>query len=113
MPTATVDIREIAQPPLREAVTGAGLCRTCVNAPECTFPRDPRRPVRSCDEFEGAHGPRSEQHPPALAVPVFPTSGGLDRGTTEMKGLCAQCARRHTCVYPKPAGGVWHCDELV
>jgi hypothetical protein len=25
--------------------------------------------------------------------------------------LCSNCEDRHTCIYPKPAGGVWHCEE--
>ncbi|MBP2670313.1 MAG: hypothetical protein H6Q85_379, partial [candidate division NC10 bacterium] len=46
MPTTTVVLQEVAQTPIRQIHVGAGLCRTCVKAPECTFPRDPRRPVR-------------------------------------------------------------------
>lgn len=28
------------------------------------------------------------------------------------KGLCSNCEERATCIYPKPEGGVWHCDEF-
>ncbi len=31
----------------------------------------------------------------------------------EFKGLCVNCANRHTCLCPKPEGGVWHCEEYV
>jgi hypothetical protein len=31
----------------------AGLCLTCQNASECTFPRDPKKPVWQCEEFVG------------------------------------------------------------
>jgi hypothetical protein len=48
-----------------------------------------------------------------VAPAVFPRDEAPDRGTTELKGLCVQCARRDSCTYPKPAGGVWHCDELA
>ncbi|OGB94967.1 MAG: hypothetical protein A2Z31_07100 [candidate division NC10 bacterium RBG_16_65_8] len=113
MPTITVPLQEIARPPIRQITVGAGLCRTCVQAAECTFPRDPNRPVRSCDEFEGADGPRSDHIPRIVAASVFPLGGRPEKGATEVKGLCVQCARRHTCAYPKPAGGVWHCDELA
>ncbi|MHC4942009.1 MAG: hypothetical protein ACYTG7_03225 [Planctomycetota bacterium] len=27
------------------------------------------------------------------------------------KGLCMNCAHREICLYPKPEGGVWHCEE--
>ena len=26
-------------------------------------------------------------------------------------GLCSHCENREFCTYPKPEGGVWHCDE--
>jgi hypothetical protein len=113
MPTTTVDLLEVIRPPIRQITVGAGLCRTCISAPECTFPRDPSRPVRSCDEFEGADAPRSDHIPRMVAASIFPPGDAFDKGTTEMKGLCVQCARRHTCTYPKPVGGVWHCDELA
>jgi len=113
MPTITLDRQEIVRPPIRQITVGTGLCRTCVKAAECTFPRDPTRPVRSCDEFDGAEAPRFEHVPRTVAPSIFPLSGAPDKGTTEMKGLCVQCARRHTCAYPKPVGGVWHCDELA
>jgi len=28
-----------------------------------------------------------------------------------LKGLCLTCARKKTCLHPKPEGGVWHCEE--
>ena len=31
----------------------------------------------------------------------------------EFKGLCVNCANRHTCLFPKSEGGVWHCEEYV
>ena len=30
---------------------------------------------------------------------------------SELPGLCRNCARLVDCTYPKPEGGVWHCDE--
>jgi hypothetical protein len=113
MPTTTVHPQEIAGPSIRQIVIGVGLCRTCVRAPECTFPRDPRRPVRSCDEFDGADTPPSEHTPRTVTASVFPSEDAPEKGATELKGLCVQCGRRQTCAYPKPAGGVWHCDELA
>lgn len=113
MPTMTADLLEIAHPPIRQITVGAGLCRTCVKAVECTFPRDPIRPVRSCDEFEGADAPHSDNTPRIVATSVFPLGDRPQKGASEVKGLCVQCARRHTCAYPKPVGGVWHCDELA
>lgn len=30
---------------------------------------------------------------------------------SELPGLCRNCARLVDCTYPRPEGGVWHCDE--
>ena len=32
---------------------------------------------------------------------------------SEFKGLCVNCASRHTCLFPKNEGGVWHCEEYL
>ena len=113
MPTTTGNLQEIVRLPIRRTTVGAGLCRTCARAADCTFPRNPGHPVRSCDEFEGADGRPADRNPRIVATPIFPPDGAPAPRTAEMKGLCVQCARRHTCAYPKPAGGVWHCDELA
>jgi hypothetical protein len=112
-PTATAIQDVAASTPIRQTIPGSGLCRTCVKAAECTFPRSPGHIVRSCDEFEGADGPRSTYPPLEGGAPIFPAADPAGVSTAELKGLCGQCARRQTCTYPKPAGGVWHCDELA
>ena len=30
---------------------------------------------------------------------------------TGVPGLCRNCARLSNCTYPRPEGGVWHCEE--
>jgi hypothetical protein len=84
-----------------------GLCTLCVQAPTCTFPRDPSRPIRSCDEFEEGASVRAQGVARAVAL----SSASDDE--PELKGLCRHCAIRLTCTFPKPEGGIWHCDELV
>ena len=27
------------------------------------------------------------------------------------RGLCSNCEERRSCAFPKPEGGVWHCEE--
>lgn len=85
-----------------------GLCATCLNANGCTFPRAPGRAILSCDEFEvpGTLPTRS-------FASVIPTPEAEEADKAELKGLCRHCAIRITCRYPKPPGGVWHCDELA
>ena len=90
-----------------ERTLDTGLCRDCVSAPTCTFPRDPTRPIWSCDEFK----PPSSVSAPGQ--PAAAGTAGMERTEPEdLKGLCRYCVRRPTCQYPKLPGGVWHCDEL-
>lgn len=39
------------------------------------------------------------------------TSRNGETDDRRFKGLCVNCAYRETCLYPKPEGGVWHCEE--
>ena len=87
-----------------------GLCSTCKNAPGCTFPRDSRKPALYCEEFEVDISPsariagKEKPLPTALVDPDDEDSGKLI-------GLCRNCDNRRTCVFPKPEGGIWHCEE--
>ncbi len=84
-----------------------GLCTTCVNEADCTFPRSVDRPVTTCDEFEGV-----------VAAPA-PVSVVRQDGRERWEmanhewypGLCSICEKRETCTYPKPKEGVFHCEE--
>jgi len=91
-----------------------GLCSSCVFELTCTYHRDPKHPVLQCEEFRGI-------------IRSAVKTGGLKnnpfskvRKTTltpkisfhPCKGLCLDCEERVTCTYPKPEGGVWHCEEF-
>jgi len=104
---ATMAMQEAERAVLRKAPSIGGLCRDCVNAPTCTFPRDPSRPIWFCDEFEPpASVPGSDQR-------VDPGTAGTETAEPEeLKGLCRHCLRRPTCQFPKLPGGVWHCEEM-
>ncbi len=104
----TMAMQEAERAVLRKAPSIGGLCRDCVNAPACTFPRDPSRPIWSCDEFKSSTSASRPGQPVA--------SGTAEAARTEpeeLKGLCRDCLRRLTCQFPKPPGGVWHCEELA
>jgi len=87
-----------------------GLCLTCKNAPGCTFPSAHKRPVFYCEEFE------IEKTPPggtAVKDGLQSTDSNPVRAddSTRFFGLCSDCEGRNTCVFPRPEGGVWHCEE--
>ena len=104
---------------MSETTKYLGLCATCKSASTCTYPRDPERPVYYCCEHEGyeeCEGSVSLAllrtgniflRPPG-SVTTPPTA---ERDTGIDKGLCKNCENRETCTFPRPEGGVWHCDE--
>ena len=91
-----------------------GLCSYCKSAPNCTFTRDPNRPVCECDEFVGftyaSVGIPNQKNASLkhLSKNPLPSEDPFHL----YKGLCSQCEERANCIYPKPEGGVWHCDEF-
>jgi hypothetical protein len=80
-----------------------GLCSSCRNAPTCTYPRDPDQAVVQCEEFEG-YEPLQRRAPSQ-------TSAAQPEDSGKYKGLCVNCKNREHCTFPKPEGGVWHCEE--
>jgi len=61
---------------------------------------------------------KEKKTPPAINTKVDPE---VDENVPEkesaethsFKGLCINCENRFTCILPKPAGGVWHCEEYL
>lgn len=91
-----------------------GLCASCEEGPNCTYPRDFDHPPILCEQYV--------PYPPAQAkVSAVDTSksdllrsnrvvtGRAD--ASKYPGLCASCDKQTGCTYPKPEGGVWHCVE--
>jgi hypothetical protein len=83
-----------------------GLCSTCSNDPLCTFPRRPGAAIMECLEFEGEMMETDAR--PANSCPPETESATRLREP----GLCSLCENRPTCVFPKPVGGVWFCEEF-
>jgi hypothetical protein len=115
--------------PVSNAIVSRGLCSTCRHDPSCTYQRDPKRPVFSCEEFEIEVGERVKlpggevvssgpspgaDSPGELARPTdtpASTGAGDEDDFARHKGLCGNCEERRSCTFPKPEGGVWHCEE--
>jgi hypothetical protein len=96
---------------MHERPVYSGLCADCQNAPKCTFPRIPGRPVRHCEEFKGNESAADRNY---SCEGTFPLCSGFDSEAVDYRarlGLCANCANREACTFPKPEGGVWHCEE--
>ena len=106
---------------MKGSTPSQGICGTCRHAAECTYPRNPRHPVYYCCEHEAFGESESDS-------PLSPLSSGVFAArATRMEvppqaapqepsgclGLCSNCERRATCTFPKPAGGVWRCEEYL
>ena len=90
-----------------------GLCATCKHALTCTFPRNENRPVMFCEEFEGYDTRSTGPMPPQASVHSASQTPSVSASQDPtLKGLCVSCARRDTCTFPKPEGGVWQCEEF-
>jgi hypothetical protein len=91
-------------------VASRGLCSTCKHADACASSRDPDELVLHCEEFE-VEGPlpmavagkeRAARNRPPVTQ---------NEDSAEHYGLCRNCENRETCLFPKPEGGIWHCEE--
>ena len=82
-----------------------GLCSSCRSGSTCTYTKDCQYPVLQCEEFDG-------YAPAPVRAKVKKTAAALEeKDTGKYKGLCVNCEDRKTCRFPKPEGGVWHCEE--
>ena len=90
-----------------------GLCSCCKGASTCTYPKTLGRPILECDEFDGILAPSLGLVHPRNVTPMNPAHQANPRGSDfkGYRGLCSNCEQRSTCTYPKPEGGVWHCEE--
>lgn len=98
---------------MHRAIQYLGLCATCGKSAYCTYPRDPDRPIRHCEEFEEETAAMMVS---ARAKTVARQSRRREAPenedtTGQFLGLCRTCENRHCCTYPKSPGGVWHCEE--
>ncbi len=97
---------------MSEKTSFGGLCVGCQNGPDCTFPREPGRPVWQCEEF--TDGPRDPHRTSLEGTAPARTGLTADEGAGETwAGLCRNCDNRKACSFPRPDGGVWHCDEYM
>jgi hypothetical protein len=102
--------RERARPKLEEY---GGLCAVCSRASSCTYRRQFGEPRLFCDELEGGLAIQKRSADEQIVLLAHSQSGPRNDGDDigRERGLCGHCENREYCTYPKPEGGVWHCDE--
>lgn len=88
-----------------------GLCMTCNNARSCFYLAS-RGPVLFCELFDDYMPPDLRTTKRMSPVPERLVALEVtDANTVKYDGLCVNCENRRTCAHPKPAGGVWHCED--
>ncbi|MCJ7748201.1 MAG: hypothetical protein MUP27_10685 [Desulfobacterales bacterium] len=90
-----------------------GLCSSCKAASNCTYTKDLTRPVLQCEEFEGYEPRIVKTTVKNILLKTNPKLGSSnkERDLSKYRGLCSICDDREACTFPKPEGGVWHCEE--
>ncbi|MFH1861543.1 MAG: hypothetical protein ABH878_01920 [bacterium] len=98
--------------PIKQEARNRGLCVSCEHQENCKFRIDPEKTVVFCEEFELKMEPMISITE-ASSVPVEKIETNPAEEVKLYKGLCANCENRQNCIFPQPAGGVWHCEEYL
>ena len=90
-----------------------GLCMTCRNAAICGLSYRSPTPVWQCNEFQiiGYRPPRAPRRRESTQRMRDSREDGKQDDAGEYLGLCVNCELRASCCFPKPASGIWHCNE--
>ena len=96
-----------------EKKTREGICRICIHESYCAYRKSISGPVLQCEECEYSESAPVKNITGVITfLPKLSDSTvKVDGGAGKFKGLCVNCDDREVCVYPKPEGGIWHCEE--
>ncbi len=90
-----------------KTTVAGGLCAACRHDPECALRPDEIGVVLQCEQFEmGFRRVAAAPNPVRAREELYAKAR-----SNGFLGLCVNCDHRDTCIYPKPDGGVWRCEE--
>ncbi len=81
----------------------AGVCANCAHADLCGILHGASRVIHHCELYECCA--------PVAMQAARESERFVEPDRPHMLGLCANCDLRAECKLPKPASGVWHCEE--
>ncbi|HSV92120.1 MAG TPA: hypothetical protein VLH81_03550 [Desulfobacterales bacterium] len=91
-----------------ELLFNASLCTNCRHQSDCGFLPRASAPIFECELYEC--GPAGK--PRLMVVKTADSQLSLQGDEPEaLLGLCMNCENMADCNLPKPAGGVWMCEE--
>jgi hypothetical protein len=96
------EIPDFAQDKFHYAKPTIGLCVTCNKVDDCAYLQMNNAPRFYCEGFDD-YVPMKKENYRVSPLEIAPV----------VKGLCVTCEVRETCAFPKPAEGVWHCEEYL
>lgn len=91
--------------PALSAIGPVSLCATCDSVETCVFFSEHQGAIQFCEEYLAA------TDSPAPKLETVPEVGSTVN--TDAKGLCVNCQKLSSCVFIRPAEGVWHCEEYA
>jgi hypothetical protein len=89
-----------------------GVCLACKFDPDCIYEAASGRVILQCEQFEMGFR-ESPVQAPSIPESSFSARSRHAKESSAYPGLCSNCDNRETCIYPKPEGGVWRCEEYV
>ena len=97
----------------RWATPSDGLCLTCNNAPHCQYRATRGNALLFCEMFDTYVEPVRGGNGDGLSPSFDSTSrpAGHTETPSPNAGLCVNCKHLGHCMHPRPAGGVWHCED--
>ncbi len=89
-------------------IENSGLCGTCEHAALCMYLGDAEHPVLECEEFTHHRASATRTAARRMNLAAAPRA---EVRLPLASGLCFDCENRAECVFEKPEGGVWQCEE--
>jgi hypothetical protein len=86
--------------------TASRVCPACRFGTDCIYEAGSLRRILQCEQFELAF-----PAPPSASLAELNPAVETTNGARSLVGLCSNCDLRDDCLYPKPDGGVWRCEE--
>lgn len=118
-PRRPADFEAAPAPVQKPEEKAASISRSEVEVWNSTFPRrawiggEPKPATESPQVRPAGHerGLAASQEKVASVSQILTQIERAYVAPADFPGLCRNCARLTDCTYPKPEGGVWHCDE--
>lgn len=97
----------------RWATPSDGLCLTCNNASHCQYRAARGNALLFCEMFDSYIEPVRRGNGDGMRLSDNPTAQLADSPETTSRdaGLCVNCRHLEHCMHPRPAGGIWHCED--